>query len=334
MKFKRIMLLLLLSCILLLAFDYRLTIRANPETILYVDPSTVMIHVGDSFSINVSVQDANDLHAFHLFLGYNTMVLDALSVYIYPPFNRGPIIIDDEDGYVEVSGSVGIPGLGVSGSFPLAMITFNATALGNSGLHLYNTDLRDSMSNPIPHVTSDGSVNVGLIDIAVVNFVPSKTVVGQNYMMNINVTVENQGDFAETFNITLYANTSTIETKQITLINGASTTIAFTWNTTGFDKGNYTIWAYAWPVPGETDIEDNTFIDGLVVVAMVGDITGPTLNVPDGWVDGRDIALVCRNFGKYPGKPDYNPNTDINNDGMVDGKDIAITCRNFGKTDP
>jgi hypothetical protein len=318
-----------------LAFDYRLTIRANPETILYVDPSTVMVPVGDSFSINVSVQDAHDLYAFHLFLGYNTIVLDALSVYIYPPFNRGPIItiIDDEDGYVEFSGSVGIPGPGVSGSFPLAMITFNATALGNSGLHLYNTDLRDSMSNPIPHVTSDGSVNVGLIDIAVVNVVPSKSVVGQNYIMNIDVSVENQGDFAETFNVTLYANTSTIETKQITLINGASTTLTFTWNTTGFAKGNYTISAYAWPVYGETDITDNTLIDSWVIVAMVGDITGPN-GWPDGKVDARDIGLVCKYFGWAPYKSGYNPNTDINGDGKTDARDIGIVCKQFGKKDP
>jgi parallel beta-helix repeat protein len=148
---------------LLLAFDNRLTIRANPETILYVDPSTVMVHIGDSFSINVSVQNVLDLYAFHLFLGYNTTVLDALSVYIYPPFNSGPIplpIIDDVNGYVEVSGSMGIPGPGFSGSFPLAKITFNATTLGNSELHLCNTDLWDSMSNTIPHATSDGSVTV------------------------------------------------------------------------------------------------------------------------------------------------------------------------------
>jgi hypothetical protein len=125
-----------------------------------------------------------------------------------------------------------------------------------------------------------------------------------------------------------------IGTQTVTLESGASTTLTFTWNTTGFAKGNYTISAYAWPVLGETDTADNTFIDNYVIVAMVGDITGPIQNVPDGWVDGRDIALVCKNFGKYPSKPGYNPNTDINNDGKTDGKDIAITCRNFGKRDP
>jgi len=137
--------------------------NANPDPILYVSPSTTTVHINDVFSVDVSIQDVFDLYAFHLFLGYNTTVLDALSVYIYPPFNGGPIIfpiIDDVNGYVEFSGNVGIPGPGVSGSFPLAKITFNATALGNSKLDLYNTDLWDSMSNPIAHSVVDGEVTI------------------------------------------------------------------------------------------------------------------------------------------------------------------------------
>jgi hypothetical protein len=170
-------------------------------------------------------------------------------------------------------------------------------------------------------------------DIAVLSVNPLKTIVGQGYTMNINVTVANQGDQTETFNITIYANTTTIQTRQVTLANKTSTTITFTWNTTGFAKGNYTIWAYAWPVQGETNTTDNTFIDNYIIIAMVGDITGPTPNVPDGCIDGKDIATVCRNFGKSINDPRCNRNTDINNDGTVDGKDIAIVCRNFGKTD-
>ena len=53
-------------------------------------------------------------------------------------------------------------------------------------------------------------------DVAVTNVIPSKTVVGHGYSLNINITVANQGDYTETFNVTLYANTTTIETKQIT----------------------------------------------------------------------------------------------------------------------
>jgi hypothetical protein len=140
--------------------------------------------------------------------------------------------------------------------------------------------------------------------------------------------VANEGRYVETFNVTLYANTTEIETREITLTSGNSTTLTFTWNTSGFAKSNYTISAYAWPVPGETDTDDNTFVDGWVVVAMPGDINN------DGIVDYADINPICRLFGKTPIDPNWNPNCDINNDNIIDYQDINIPCRHFGKTDP
>jgi len=47
-------------------------------------------------------------------------------------------------------------------------------------------------------------------DVAVTSVVPSKTVVGQGYCLSINVTVENQGNFAETFDITAYYGNGTL----------------------------------------------------------------------------------------------------------------------------
>ena len=166
-------------------------------------------------------------------------------------------------------------------------------------------------------------------DIAITNVTLSKTVVGQGYTMHINVTVQNQGNIIETFNVTVYANTTIIETKtNITLTSGNSTTLTFAWNTSGFAKGNYTISAYAWPVPGETDTTDNTFTNGWVIVAMIGDIDG------DGRVSGLDLTTVAWSFGSYPGHPRWNPNTDIDGDNKVSGYDLTVTAKNFGKADP
>jgi len=96
--------------------------------------------------------------------------------------------------------------------------------------------------------------------------------------------------------------------------------------TTGFAKGNYTISAYAWPVPDETDLKDNTYTDGWVIVAMVGDIDG------NGKVEIKDIALVAKWFGRIV--PPAPANCDLDNNGNIDVKDIAIVCKNFGKIDP
>jgi hypothetical protein len=146
--------------------------------------------------------------------------------------------------------------------------------------------------------------------------------------MNINVTVVNQGDFTETFNVTIYANETTIEKREITLESTASTTLTFTWNTTGFAKGNYTLWAYAEQVQGETETSDNTFIDGWVYVGLVGDVNA------DGYVGIDDIFTIASHFGAEQGTPQYDPNLDINNDGYIGVDDIFTAAQHFGQEDP
>jgi len=164
-------------------------------------------------------------------------------------------------------------------------------------------------------------------DVAVTNVMSSKTVVGQGYSLRINITLANPGSYTETFNVTAYANTTIIATlTNITLTSGNSTTITFTWNTTGFAKGNYTISAIADTVPGETDTADNSLTDGWIVVTVIGDING------DFKVDIKDLVLVIKYFGSYPGsvKP-WNPNADINCDNKVDIKDLVLLIKHYGE---
>ena len=205
----------------------------------------------------------------------------------------------------------------------------------NITLELYSTELAAIGGNPIPHYRQNGRVILYALpapvqkhDIAVLSVNPLKTIVGQGCTMNINVTVANQGDFTETFNATIYINTTSIETKQITLTNGASTTITYKWNTTGFAKGNYTLWAYAWPVQDEIDTTDNTFIDGLVIIAMPGDINADT------YVNAKDAVALGKVFGSQIGQPNYDPNIDINNGTYINAKDAIILGANFGQHDP
>jgi hypothetical protein len=146
--------------------------------------------------------------------------------------------------------------------------------------------------------------------------------------MRINVTLANQGDFTETFNVTVYANTTAIQTKTLTLTSLNSTTITFTWNTTGFAKGNYTISAYAWPVPGETDSADNTFIDGSVRVCIPGDIDG------DGSVNPIDLGMLGAAWGSFQGEPNYNPNADLDDDGSTSPLDLGMMGAHWGEFEP
>jgi parallel beta-helix repeat protein len=173
------------------------------------------------------------------------------------------------------------------------------------------------------HTLNAVYVYVGVRDVTVTDVVSSKTVVGQGYSININVTAANQGDFTETFNVTLYANTIAITTQTVTLTIGNSATVTFTWNTTGFAKGNYTISAYAWPVPGETYTEDNTLTDGWVIVTIPGDVNG------DHVVDISDLVITVNAIPSAPGWPNWNPNVDINGDGACDISDLVICVGNI-----
>ncbi len=190
----------------------------------------------------------------------------------------------------------------------------------------------ESTANPILGETDiadntyvDGVVNImARPDIHVTSALPSKTIVGQGYSVQIDTTISNQGDQAETFNVTVYTNSTPIRTKTITLASGNSTIITFFWNTTGFIKGNYTIVTVAWPVPNETDTTDNTLVDGWIFVTIRGDVNG------DRDVDIFDIVRITGVYRAKKTDPQYNPNYDLDGDGDIDIFDIVIVAGNYG----
>jgi hypothetical protein len=94
-------------------------------------------------------------------------------------------------------------------------------------------------------------------------------------------------------------------------------------NSSDFDKGNYTISAYAWPVPGETGTADNNFTDGWVKVTIPGDVTG------EGTCNMLDIQIMINKFMASPPDPRYDPNVDVNNDGSINMVEIQIAINNF-----
>jgi hypothetical protein len=104
-------------------------------------------------------------------------------------------------------------------------------------------------------------------DIAVVKVAPSMISVRLGNPVNISVVVANQGTATENFTVSLYYDTTIIETKPVTSLQPAlNTTLVFTWSTTSLkgeiyltdDKEkSYTIKAIAAPMSGETETQDN-----------------------------------------------------------------------------
>lgn len=96
-------------------------------------------------------------------------------------------------------------------------------------------------------------------NVAIVDVVPKETTIQQNQTLPINVTVVNEGDYAEIFNVPLYYDSTQIDFQILTLNAIESRILTFEWNTTGVPYGNYAISAYASEVPEEADTQDNIY---------------------------------------------------------------------------
>jgi parallel beta-helix repeat protein len=161
-------------------------------------------------------------------------------------------------------------------------------------------------------------------DVAVINITVSKNVVGPWFCIPINVTVGNQGDFMEIFDVTVYADDIIIGTQTVSSAR-AVTVLTFTWNMTGVNKETYTISAEASIVLGEIDIADNYLVDS--TIEIIPDLNG------DGKVDIYDIVLAAAAYGSNQGDPNWNPYADLAPPyGKIDIYDLVTCAYHYGKT--
>jgi len=169
-------------------------------------------------------------------------------------------------------------------------------------------------------------------DVAISSIVPLKTVVGQNYCVNISTIAVDYGVYGESFNVSVYANSTMIYQTLVTLTARNSITLTFTWNATGFVFGNFTVKAVADIVQNETNTADNIRIaDASIHIGVPGDISSATPGVLDGIANMRDINYLVLLFNTNLGSPNWNPNADVNNDGICNMRDINIAIVNFNR---
>ena len=139
-------------------------------------------------------------------------------------------------------------------------------------------------------------------DIGIKSVSTSETIVRQGDNVNITVEITNCGEQTEVFNVTIKANLIPLLTQALTLAARNSTTVTFTWNTTGVAKGNYTISALADTVLGEIDTSDNLFVDGWIFVLSSGHDVA-ILNMTSRPVVGAGYTLPIKvtpmNVGNY-----------------------------------
>jgi len=173
----------------------------------------------------------------------------------------------------------------VQGPGILANVTFTVVGCGISNIDFVESETRligfkeeggeweeyniiDEYFPGVGHIEGSVFDHSASHDVAIIDVSPNQTVVAQGSDVGINVTAQNQGQSLENFTVTAYYDTIVIKTENITNLAGfgTSTTLTFTWNTTGVPLGSYTISANASIVPSETDTSDNTYIYGTVTI--------------------------------------------------------------------
>jgi outer membrane protein assembly factor BamB len=237
-------------------------------------------------------------------------------------------------------------------SFQIPWNTMNVSAPESYTIRVNATISPDDDYNPTDN-TGKCTIEVvtGVYDIAITEVIPSsrmttlvepitfKDLVGQNLSVTIWVTVNNTGDFpANDIHVGVYWSNATHNQTIGTIIIPVITkekplTLNITWyiNTTGIplDKGNYTITAYAQPIPYETNKEDNVRnATRDIRICLTCDVTN------DGYVGIDDLFATAIHFGGEPNPLGWAPNYDLNNDGYIGIDDTYMVARNFGMEDP
>lgn len=304
-------------------------IRVDPPEI--IDPTMLP---PATFQINITIEDVENLYGYMFNLTYNKDILTCLMVKINVVLNQTSfitkVLVDDEYGFVWVNVTYRSPSTPITTYEPVAIvtITFQVDAMGVSPLHFESTNLKDYEGQPISHEVYDGIFMTLIRDVAVTNVTPLRTQAYRDWLVYINITVRNEGNLTETFNVTLYYDSNVIQTVTVTdLAPGEEITLTIPWFTTGVTAcKNYTIRGEAERVPYELDTADNIYTDGTIKIKIMGDING------DGVVDIRDLSIIGRAFGAYPSHPRWDPEADLNLDNVIDIRDISKASRNFGKT--
>lgn len=306
---------------------------------IFVDPPEIFdptLVPGSELNVMIKIANVTGLYSFSFNMSYNNEVLNCLGVLIIPYNNETAFNVDvawkDSIGELHVNVTYCSPAEPITSltAFAVARIHFQIVERGCSILDLHDTQMLDEYGTSIIHVAQDGLICVLIRDVAVTNITTDKNEVYPGGLIQVNVTAKNEGNITESFEVSLYY--GDIFLTNLSVVNlppNNETVVEFTWDTTGFSPCyNESLKAEASVVPYETDIADNTFIDGIVKIKILGDING------DGIVDIFDITIAAAAFGSSPGDPSWDERADINMDGIVDIFDLVIIATHFGQHYP
>ena len=247
------------------------------------------------------------------------------AVYTYGVINGG--LISSTTGVMvwvsgefdNISGMLGLTGAGfvmptvtTSGPGTLAYVNFTVVGTGYSNITLGN-------DTQLIGYDATAGVNYKIVDAATM---PSQ--IGHGYFHNlpnvhdvaisrltapaiavwgnpvqVNVTVRSEGNFTDSFNVTVYVNTTFLGTQAADLAWGTWTTLTFSWNTTAEVVGHYVINATLL-LAEDIDLSDNSKVKQIEL--KMNHIAITSLEVPAVAAVGNPVPInvTVRNEGQFP----------------------------------
>jgi hypothetical protein len=145
-------------------------VQASPETVVKVDPATVSVNVSETFTVDITVVDVQNLYSVEVTLYWNSSLLELEQVDIRVGQSDGvlhnPVSIVEnatQNGMYTLSALSSTPAPSFNGTGNVVKLTFKATGSGDSKLDLESQlydypplDRDPRISEPIPHTTIDG----------------------------------------------------------------------------------------------------------------------------------------------------------------------------------
>lgn len=168
---------------------------------IYIDPPNIIDPAlrGTVFTIEVKIANVTDLYAFDFKLHYDKNILIGVGARVVPFRNEthftSYISINDTEGLIHVNVTYYPPATPITQYSPItvASIIFQATNVGTSILHLYDTVLTDAQGSLILHTTEDGYFDNRRYPIALFNYKPSKPMAGEIVVFNASASYAPDG---------------------------------------------------------------------------------------------------------------------------------------------
>lgn len=307
-------------------------------TRIFVDPPEIIdptMNPGDLFTIDIDIENAIGMYGYEFKLGYDTLVLTCLGAVVIPPNTDTNFIVEqfinDTQGIIWVKVQYYPPAepIDIYSPQPVTRIHFMVQDYGQTVLDLHDAGIVDKSGNSLEPIVEDGFFATLLRDVAIIFVnVTSQNKVYPGRIVTIIVVPMNRGNLTiETFNVTLYRNSTPIEIKEVTLGPWSNTTLTFYWNTSGLTPcNNFTIWAEASAVPYEINPFNNVYYDGWVKIKLFGDVNG------DGTIDILDLVEACSRYALKKGDPGWSDDCDLNEDGYINILDIVTISSRYGQS--